>query len=187
MWTPSCGPCHVDRVMWTPCSRGKAHAKVIDACVEHAAIADEGLERVRVEPSTHTLMSSASPGITGDAKRPAIDTKRAGIAVAHRVQQPARRESVGAQAVQDRHVEAAHGRERRVAVQRVAVAVQPIQQRLVGAGLIRHHMIRRSGRCFELGRRTTIATPAALAAYEHRRRRGEQLVRRCRGRWRSTP
>src|SRR3546814_8401235 len=60
---------------------------------------------------------------------------------------PARRSSelagepVGAESVQDRPVEATHGRECRVGVERVPVAGQPVDQCLVGAGLERDRVI----------------------------------------------
>ena len=85
-------------------------------------------------PSTHIFTVSASPGKTGDEKRPSIEREPGRVAAAQRVQQRPAGEAVGAQPVQDRPVEAAHRGERRVGVQRVAVARQPVEQRLVRAG-----------------------------------------------------
>ena len=64
--------------------------------------------------------------------------------VAPRLQQRAPGEPVGAQPVQDRAVEAAHRGERRVGVQRVAVARQPVDERLVGRRLQRDLVIGRA-------------------------------------------
>jgi len=57
------------------------------------------------------------------------------------VQQRAARESVGTEAVQDRTVEAGELRDRRVGVQRVAVAAEAVQQRLVVTSGVRDLVI----------------------------------------------
>ena len=84
-------------------------------------------------PSTHIETVSSSPGITGFEKRPSIERKRFGVAAAQRVQQRAAGEAVGAEPVQDRALEAAELREGGIGVERVAVAREPVEQRLVDA------------------------------------------------------
>ena len=116
-------------------------------------------------PSSHAFTVSDSPGITGDEKRASMPLKRAGSLPHSGVQERPAGEAVGAQAVEDRPVEAAHGRERRVGVQRVAVARQPVDQRLVGAGLQLDGVVGVAvGRLVRVAGRTAVAAPAALAA-----------------------
>ena len=90
---------------------------------------------------------------------------RAGSLPQSGVQEAATGEPVGAEAVEDRTVEAAHGGEGRVVVQRVAVARQPVDQRLVGAGLQLDGVVGVAVRgLVRVARRTAVAAPAALAA-----------------------
>ena len=95
--------------------------------------------------------------------------KRAGIGAAQGVEQRPPGEAVRAQAVQDRAVEAGEGGEARIGVQRVAVAGQPVQQRLrrqrrvadlVVGGAVGRHVLRAG--------RAALAAEAALAADEDR-------------------
>src|SRR5205809_502586 len=84
-------------------------------------------------------------------------------------------EAVAAQPMEDRLVEAAHGRELRVDVQRVAVTRQSVDGRLLRTGLVAHLVVGRPlGRHVPRAGRPTVAAEAALAAYEHRRARLEQ-------------
>src|SRR3546814_8694855 len=88
---------------------------------------------------------------------------------------PARRSSelagepVGSESVQDRPVEATHGRECRVGVERVPVAGQPVDQCLVGAGLERDRVIGVAiGGDVGATGGASVASPPALAADEGR-------------------
>ena len=101
------------------------------------------------------------------------------VRAAQRVQQRAPGEPVGAQAVQDRPAEPAAGRERRVRVQRVPVAGQPVQQRLFRPGGHGHRVVRRAGwaaRPASAG--PAVAAETALALDVHAARRRHQLARR---------
>ena len=118
-------------------------------------------------PVSHILTVSASPGKTGEEKRPSIERNRAGSPPHSDVEQRPAGEAVGAQAVEDRLREAAHGRERRVGVQRVAVARQAVDQRLVLAGRVGHLVVGRPvGRHVAAARRPAVAAQAALAPDE---------------------
>ena len=100
------------------------------------------------------------------------------VAGAHRVQERPAGEAVAAQAVQDRTVEATDRGERRVRVQRVAVAGQPVDERLVDRGLVGHDVVGVAfGRHVLRPRRSPVAAPSAFATDERRRRvRVERLA-----------
>ena len=98
--------------------------------------ATEVVNTASPSPVFHIATVSASPGSTGEAKRRLDVVELGDVAVAQAVQQRPTGEPVAAQAVEDRAVEAAHRGELRVAVQRVAVAAEPVDQRLVGRGLV---------------------------------------------------
>ena len=130
---------HPGRQLTLP-RRGSPHVLVQEArrsAVTDAALVDDGAvadaRREAASPSAirQTRMVRRSPGITGAENRPSIDAKRR-IRPAHGVQQRTAREAVGAQPVQDRGREPTSGGERRVGVQRIAVAGQSVEQRLVG-------------------------------------------------------
>ena len=99
------------------------------------------------------------------------------VRAAQHVQQRPAGEAVAAQPVEDRPVEPAGGGERRVGVQRVAVAVEPVDERLVGRRLVRDLVVGRHLRRDVLrARRAAVAAPAALAADERRRARRVQRL-----------
>ena len=118
-------------------------------------------------------MVSVSPGNTGEVNRAptARDLRR--VATAELGHQRPARDPVGAQPVQDRLGEPGQVlREPGVAVQWVAVAGQPIDQRLVLAGGQRD--LRVGLAVGDLGRDRTLARLAAEAALaaDHRGRQG---------------
>ena len=128
-------------------------------------------------PSTQIFTSRVSPGMTG-LREPALDRlEPRRVAAAHRVEQRPAGEPVGAQPVEDRLREAGQRRERRVGVQRVAVAVESVEQRLVGAGRVRDDLVGRAvGRDVARAARAAVAAPAALTPDEGRHGGGPQQV-----------
>ena len=116
---------------------------------------------------------SVSPGNTGEVNRAADRADLGGVAAAELGDQRAPGDPVGAQPVQDRLREAGQlAREPRIAVQRVAVAGQPVDQRLVLAGGQRD--LRVGFAVGDLGRRRPLprlAAEAALAADDRGRER----------------
>ena len=120
-------------------------------------------------PSSHTRTVSTSPGMTGAANRTSTCSKRAGSQPAHRVQERPAGEPERAETVQDRAVESAHGGERRVGVQRVAVAREAVDQAPGRVTLGRHLVVGCPvGRHVLRAGRPALAAPATLAADEHR-------------------
>ena len=89
----------------------------------------------------------------------------------------AQHDAPGAQAVQDRRREAGALREVRVGVQRVAVAAEAVEQRLLRRHVVRRIAVGRAVGDLDRVRRTAVAAPAALAAHEDRRAHGPQPAR----------
>ena len=109
-----------------------------------------------------------------------MEVKRGGIRLAQRVQEGTSGEPERAQPVQDRLGEPPALGKGRVRVEGVAVTAQPVEQRLVGSGLIRHDVVGRSiGRGIQTARRAAVASPAPLVTNEPcRGRTDERLARR---------
>src|SRR5204863_3475337 len=84
--------------------------------------------------------------------------------------------AVRAQPWQDRAGEAGPGRELRVYVQRVAVAAQPVPQRLSRPGRGLQHRIRFTFRDGHAGRLAPLAAEAALTPYKNACSVGEQRL-----------
>ena len=120
---------------------------------------------------------SSSPGNTGEVNRASIDLKRAGSLSHSALSNASTGESVGAQTVEDRPVEAGGRGERRIGVQRVAVTRQPVDERLIDSGLVLHDVIGLAlGRRRARTGRPAVATPATLAADERGRAGGEERL-----------
>ncbi len=137
-------------------------------------------------PSTQIEIVSVSPGMTGFEKRPSIALKRFGIRAAERVQQRAAGEAVGAEAMEDRAIEAAHLRESGIGVERIAIARQAIGQRLILARRVRDFVVGLAGRKREGRRRAALAPEITGAAAEHRHLDLEERLARRDERRRST-
>ena len=123
---------------------------------------------------------SVSPGNTGEVNRDAIEVTLAAIALAELGDQRAARHAVGAQPVQDRLGETGQlAGEPRVAVQRVAVAGEPVDQRLILAGGQRDAGVGLAVRDFRRDRPLTRLPPEAARAADDQRgqRFGDELPR----------
>ena len=76
--------------------------------------------------------------------------------------------------MEDRRVESSPRGECRIGVQRVAVAAQPVEERLVPPGLVGDHVIGLAVGEFPVVGWSAVAAPAALAADEQSRSRGPE-------------
>ena len=111
---------------------------------------------------------SVSPGKTTPANFAAKPPTEPGVATEQGVGELAQHDAVGAQAVQDRRREAGRLGERRVGVQRVAVAAQAVEQRLLRGDRVRHVGVGRPVRQHDRLGGAAVAAPAALAPDEDR-------------------
>ncbi|KAG1648201.1 hypothetical protein GQR58_030039 [Nymphon striatum] len=137
------------------------------AVVEHGAIAHAGAEL----SFAVALPNGHREGFAGQYRRAepsAHGLETAGVATADAVQQCPAGKAVGAEAMQDRLVEAAHCGERRVGVQRIAVAVETVEQGLVVAGFVGDHMVGVPIGELHLVGGPAVAAPSAFASNEQR-------------------
>ncbi len=148
------------------------------AVPDHGDVArlDPGFERhhLAVLPQIHR---HGLPRKHRRGKAHGVLPERAGIIIGVGLQHRAAGQAVGAHAVQDRPRKPGLARELRIAVQRVAVAAQPVDQRLVRPrrdidGAVRRPRRHRMRRRLALGR----AAEAAIAAREGRADQRRQLV-----------
>src|SRR5579871_5038997 len=135
----------------------------------------ENLLAVLLRDGDHPFSVADVPAARGQRVAGEDDAGEAGeetfelvqIAAARALQDGAAGEAVGAQPVQDRAVEAAELRHRRIGVQRVDVAGEAVEQRLLARRLLDHFEVRRARRRLQLGRLgAALAAEASLAADE---------------------
>ena len=112
----------------------------------------------------------ARQGGLGEAGPHGPEARRVGAA--HGVQQGAPGEAVGAEAVQDRLVEAGPLGERGIGVERVAVTAQPVQQGLVGPGGVGHHLVGLTSRQRQRGQLGSPCRSPGCAGHPSHLRRG---------------
>ncbi len=126
--------------------------------------------------SCHARTRMVSPGEhhAGEPGGEAADPGR--VPAEELVGEQAQDDAVGAEAVQDRCGESGGLREVGVGMQRVAVAAEPVEQRLLRGHVVRRVGVRRPVRELDLRPTRRGLPPAAFAADEDRRPDGPQLV-----------
>src|SRR5262249_51114401 len=126
--------------------------------------AEQG-SRVACQPDQHGEFVARVDG-SGKASRHRLEPLRVGTAQG--VEQGPTREAEGAEPMQNGPVEATHGRELGIGMERIAVPGQTIEQRLIGAGRVGDPAVRFPLRKADGSRRPPVASPAALAPDESR-------------------